>query len=64
MGQPQRGPAAAELDDVFFFAPTVVALFAIRGLYQRSLNRSFLDELPKIEALTSVAAMLLLSGWC
>ncbi|KGI67733.1 sugar transferase [Mycobacterium rufum] len=45
-----------------FFAPTVVALFAIRGLYQRSLNRSFLDELPKIEALTSVAAMLLLSG--
>ncbi len=45
-----------------FFAPTVVALFAIRGLYKRSLNRSFLDELPKIEALTSVAAMLLLSG--
>lgn len=45
-----------------FFAPTVVALFAIRGLYKRSLNRSFLDELPKILALTSVAAMLLLSG--
>lgn len=45
-----------------FFAPTVVGLFAIRGLYKRSLNRSFLDELPKIEALTTVAAMLLLSG--
>lgn len=45
-----------------FFAPTVVGLFAIRGLYKRSLNRSFLDELPKIEALITVAAMLMLSG--
>ncbi|MCG7593980.1 sugar transferase [Mycobacterium sp. PSTR-4-N] len=45
-----------------FFAPTVVGLFAIRGLYKRSLNRSFLDELPKIEALTAVAAMLLMTG--
>jgi len=45
-----------------FFAPTVVALFATRGLYRRVLNRTFLDDLPKVEALTAVAAMLLLSG--
>ncbi|TRW80720.1 sugar transferase [Mycolicibacterium sp. 018/SC-01/001] len=47
---------------MWFFAPTVVALFAIRGLYKRSLNHSFLDQLPKVESLTAVASMLLLSG--
>ncbi len=47
---------------MWFFTPTVVALFAIRGLYRRSLNRSFLDELPKVESLTAVASMLLLTG--
>ncbi|MEW5812820.1 MAG: sugar transferase [Actinomycetota bacterium] len=47
---------------MWFFTPTVVALFAIRGLYKRSLNRSFLDELPKIEALIAVSAMLLMTG--
>lgn len=45
-----------------FFAPTVVVLFAMRGYYRRSLNRSFLDELPTIEAVTAIAAMLLLCG--
>ena len=44
------------------FAPTVVALFALRGYYRRSLQRTFLDELPTVEAMTAVAAMLLLSG--
>ena len=47
---------------VCFFAPTVVALSAMRSLYRRSLKRSFLDELPTIEAITALAAMLLLSG--
>lgn len=47
---------------LFLFAPTVVALSAARGLYRRSLRRTFLDELPTVEAVTSLAAMLLLSG--
>lgn len=47
---------------LFFFAPTLVALCAMRGLYRRSLRRTFLDELPTIEASTALAAMLLLSG--
>ena len=47
---------------VCFFAPTVVALSAMRSQYRRSLKRSFLDELPMIEAITAMAAMLLLSG--
>ncbi|PRC41852.1 sugar transferase, partial [Mycobacterium sp. ITM-2017-0098] len=45
-----------------FFAPTVVALLALRGYYGRTLNRTFLDELPTIEAATAFAAMLLLCG--
>ncbi|MFB1296830.1 sugar transferase [Mycobacterium sp. pW049] len=45
-----------------FFAPTVVALSALRGMYRRTLKRTFLDELPTVEAITAVAAMLLLSG--
>ncbi len=44
------------------FAPTVVALFAMRGMYKRSLKRTFLDELPTVEAVIAVSAMLLLSG--
>ncbi|UXA10108.1 sugar transferase [Mycobacterium sp. SMC-8] len=47
---------------LWFFAPTIVAMSAIRGLYQRSLQRTFLDELPTIQAVTALAAMLLLSG--
>lgn len=47
---------------VCFFAPTVVALLALRGYYRRSLQRTFLDELPTIEAITALAAMLLLCG--
>lgn len=47
---------------MFFFAPTVVALSAMRGLYRRSVARSFLDELPTIEAVAAITAMLLLSG--
>lgn len=47
---------------VCFFAPTVVAVSALGGRYRRKLNRSFLDELPTIEAVTALAAMLLLSG--
>ncbi|MEZ0342555.1 sugar transferase [Mycobacterium sp. pV006] len=47
---------------LWFFAPTVVALIAIRGLYRRSLQRTFLDELPTIAAATALAAVLLLSG--
>jgi exopolysaccharide biosynthesis polyprenyl glycosylphosphotransferase len=47
---------------LFFFAPTIVGLFAMRGYYGRTLNLSFLDELPTIEAVTALAAMLLLSG--
>lgn len=47
---------------MWFFAPTIVALCAMRGLYRWSLNRTFLDELPTIEAMTALAAMLLLSG--
>ena len=47
---------------VCFFAPTVVTLFAMRSLYRRSINRTFLDELPTIEAAAALAAMLLLSG--
>ncbi|WP_348726705.1 sugar transferase [uncultured Mycolicibacterium sp.] len=47
---------------VCFFAPTVVALSAMGSLYRRSLKRSFLDELPMIEAITALAAVLLLSG--
>lgn len=47
---------------LLFFAPTVVALCAFRGLYHRMLNRTFLDELPTVEAMTALAAMLLLCG--
>lgn len=47
---------------LWFFAPTVVALSALRGLYRRSLERTFLDELPTTEAVIAVTAMLLLSG--
>lgn len=47
---------------VCFFAPTVVAVSALGGRYRRKLNRSFLEELPTIEAVTALAAMLLLSG--
>ncbi|CAN3128333.1 sugar transferase [Mycobacterium sp. smrl_JER01] len=47
---------------MWFFAPTVVALGALRGLYRRALNRTFLDELPTIEAVTALTAVLLLSG--
>jgi exopolysaccharide biosynthesis polyprenyl glycosylphosphotransferase len=47
---------------VCFFAPTVVAMFAIANLYRRSLQRTFLDELPLVEAITALAAMLLISG--
>lgn len=56
---------AQELPDrwmLFFFAPTIVALLAMRGYYRRTLNRTFLDELPTIEAATALAAILLLSG--
>lgn len=45
-----------------FFAPTVVGIAALRGLYRRSLKRTFLDELPTIEAVVALSAMLLLSG--
>lgn len=45
-----------------FFAPVIVTLLAVRGLYSRTLNRTFLDELPTIEAMTAFAAMLLLCG--
>lgn len=45
-----------------FFAPVIVALLAMRGLYSKTLNRTFLDELPTIEAMTALAAMLLLCG--
>ncbi|PRC42225.1 sugar transferase [Mycobacterium sp. ITM-2017-0098] len=45
-----------------FFAPTIVTMLALRGCYRRSLNRTFLDELPTIEAMTALAAMLLLCG--
>lgn len=44
------------------FAPTIVAMSAIRGLYRRSLQRTFLDELPTIEAVTALAAVMLLTG--
>lgn len=44
------------------FAPTIVAMSAMRGLYRRSLQRTFLDELPTIQAVTALAAVLLLSG--
>lgn len=47
---------------LWFFAPTIVAMCAIRGLYRRSLERTLLDELPTIEAVTALAAVLLLSG--
>ena len=47
---------------VCFFAPTVVALSAMGSLYRRSLKRSFLDELPMLEAIAALAAMLMLSG--
>lgn len=47
---------------VCFFAPTVVAVSALGGRYRRKVNRSFLEELPTIEAVTALAAMLLLSG--
>ncbi|KWX64279.1 sugar transferase [Mycobacterium sp. NAZ190054] len=47
---------------LWFFAPTNVALSALRGLYRRSLERTFLDELPTIQAITALAAVLLLSG--
>ncbi len=47
---------------LFFFAPTIVALSAFRGLYRRTLRRTFLEELPTIQAVTAMAAMLLLSG--
>ncbi|MGE2730564.1 sugar transferase [Mycolicibacterium vaccae] len=44
------------------FAPTIVAMSAMRGLYRRSLQRTFIDELPTIEAITALAAVLLLTG--
>lgn len=47
---------------VCFFAPTVVTLFAMRSMYRRSFNRTFLQELPTIQAVAAVAAMLMLSG--
>ncbi|MDG4664875.1 sugar transferase [Mycobacterium sp. 236(2023)] len=47
---------------LFFFAPTIVAMSALRGMYQRSLKRTFLDELPTVQAVVALSAMLLLSG--
>jgi exopolysaccharide biosynthesis polyprenyl glycosylphosphotransferase len=47
---------------LWFFAPTIAMMSALRGLYRRSLERTFLDELPTIQAVTALTAMLLLSG--
>ncbi|MGE2835709.1 sugar transferase [Mycobacterium sp. SMC-4] len=47
---------------LWFFAPTIVTMMALRGLYRRSLQRTFLDEFPTIQAVTALAAVLLLSG--
>lgn len=45
-----------------FFAPTVVAVLAMRSMYRRSLNRTFLHDLPTVQAGAAFAAMLLTSG--
>lgn len=44
------------------YAPTVVALLAIRSVYRRRLNRSFLDEFGPVEASAALAAMFLLGA--
>ncbi len=44
------------------YVPLVVGLLGLRLVYQRRLNRKFLDEIGPIEAAAALAAMLLLSA--
>ncbi|MCH9700211.1 MAG: sugar transferase [Actinomycetia bacterium] len=44
------------------YAPTVVALLAMRSVYRRRLNRSFLDEFGPVESSAALAAMFLLGA--